>query len=87
MLSQTTQDKIDKAIADRDAARSADDAHAQSVRALQQADDSEKAAAGALSGAKDVALASAHDALDALMLELSVPTTPPVDAPPVSPGP
>lgn len=79
--------KLQQAVADRDNADAMDVAHSDSVRSLNQATTAESAAATSLQQSLQIALNSAHDALDAVStflhthVQAAVPPVPPPVAP------
>lgn len=83
-LSQDTQAKIDKAISDKQLATAADQGDTQAGQALVQAQAAKDQAHQGSLDAHITALASAHDAIAALMADLGVPPDNPAPPPPVT---
>jgi hypothetical protein len=83
-VSPATQQAIDQALADRDAARQADQQHVQALTQMERAEADEKGAAQHSVALHKAALASMDAALTALRAELDTPTPP---APPTPPTP
>jgi hypothetical protein len=88
-VSPATQQAIDQALADRDAARQADQQHVQALSQMERAEADEKGAAQHSITAHKTALASMDAAVTALRAELDTPTPPPPTppTPPTAPPP
>jgi hypothetical protein len=86
-VSQTTQQAIDQALADRDAARQADQQHVQALSQRERPEADEKGAAQHSIALHKAALASMDAAVTALRAELDTPTPPTPPAPPTPPTP
>jgi hypothetical protein len=87
-VSPATQQAIDTALADRDAARQADQQHVQALSQMERAEADEKGAAQHSIALHKAALASMDAAVAALRAELDTPTppTPPAPSAPPTPG-